>query len=271
MAWRDLRPMNVLQRSLSRRSSHRTMLATEDQFRVPVPGTVPISSMRDLMQFAGILDERIHEMTELHHAEAARLAEAMRSRDTFRDAFDRVAHVTINAILRPRIDTVAARVPGAVLEPVQTPTGLYVGCTVSPSIERPAAAMLCIGIAVDDARQVCAMSARAEFTPAVPDGTPMRILRVDLEAPAWDDMVGWTEDALLWFLDNYVAAHHLAAGQEEQLVRDPVCGMLIPMSMAPERWEYLGETYAFCAHRCRVEFQANPRVYLEGLARLPGG
>ncbi|MHB1071360.1 MAG: YHS domain-containing protein [Gemmatimonadaceae bacterium] len=246
------------------------MLAGEEPPSVPGPGTEDVSNMRDLMQFAGMLDERIAEVTELRHAEAARLAEAMRSRDAFRDAFDRVAYVTINAILRPRIDAAASRVPGAIVEPVQTPIGRYVGCTVSPSIQRPVTALLCIGIAVDDARQVCAMSAKAEFTPAVPERAPMPILRVALEAPPWDEMVRWTEDALLWFLDSYVSAHQLAAAQEDQLVRDPVCGMMIPMSMAPERWVYRGEAYAFCAHRCLVEFQANPRVYLEGLARMPG-
>ncbi len=45
-------------------------------------------------------------------------------------------------------------------------------------------------------------------------------------------------------------------------VTDPVCGMTIEGSEAPERSEYDGETYFFCSSDCREEFAANPDDYV---------
>ncbi len=236
----------------------------EDSDGAPVPGAATTCDMRNLTRFARTLEERLQAMTELRRAEAARLAEAMRPRAAFRDAFDRVAYVAVSAILRPRIEALAAHLPGACIEQVETPAGRYLAGTVGPSIERPAIALLSMGIAADDERLVCAMSARAELIPAVAAFAEPPILRIDVEAPPWDDMVAWTEDTLLSFLDHYVAADRIAAGEDEQLVRDPVCGMMLPMGMAPERFEFRGETFAFCTARCRAEFLANPRVFIAG-------
>jgi Cu+-exporting ATPase len=47
------------------------------------------------------------------------------------------------------------------------------------------------------------------------------------------------------------------------LLRDPVCGMMVPGD-APLRAEFGGQTYVFCAPRCRQRFVADPRAFLEG-------
>jgi Cu+-exporting ATPase len=45
------------------------------------------------------------------------------------------------------------------------------------------------------------------------------------------------------------------------LLRDPVCGMMVPAD-APLRAEFGGQTYVFCAERCRERFVADPRAFL---------
>lgn len=44
-------------------------------------------------------------------------------------------------------------------------------------------------------------------------------------------------------------------------VKDPVCGMTLEDSEAPERADYNSTIYCFCSTSCREEFEANPEDY----------
>jgi heavy metal translocating P-type ATPase len=57
-----------------------------------------------------------------------------------------------------------------------------------------------------------------------------------------------------------------AAGQT---ARDPVCGMAVDVATAKHRHEHAGQTYYFCAARCRERFIADPEKYLEPEAARP--
>ncbi len=46
------------------------------------------------------------------------------------------------------------------------------------------------------------------------------------------------------------------------MVKDPVCGMMIDESTAAGQSEYQGETYYFCAIRCKERFDQNPERYV---------
>lgn len=46
------------------------------------------------------------------------------------------------------------------------------------------------------------------------------------------------------------------------MARDPVCGMEVREDV-PYRSEYGGRTYYFCCRGCKVEFDRNPRRYVE--------
>ncbi len=223
--------------------------------------------MPSMSEFAGTLDHRLRAMEEFRRAEAGRLSEEMRPREVFHQAFDRVADIVVTGIIRPRVETVADRFQKATLESMQTPMGIYVGCTFSPTDTFPVAALLCVGIAMDDERQLCALSLSADLQPAAPGHVTTAVHPVNLAAPQWDAMITWVEAQLLGFIDAYVDAHRLAATRQDNLVRDPVCGMMVSPSVAPEHWSFDGETYSFCARSCREQFMANPRVFLDGLAR----
>jgi Cu+-exporting ATPase len=47
------------------------------------------------------------------------------------------------------------------------------------------------------------------------------------------------------------------------VVKDPVCGMMVDPNTAPARAEYRGQTYYFCAPGCKVAFEKDPEKYLE--------
>lgn len=42
---------------------------------------------------------------------------------------------------------------------------------------------------------------------------------------------------------------------------DPVCGMTVEESDAPDKLDHEGTTYYFCSTDCREEFEANPGDY----------
>lgn len=48
-----------------------------------------------------------------------------------------------------------------------------------------------------------------------------------------------------------------------RMARDPVCGMEVREDV-PHRSEYEGRTYHFCCRGCKVQFDRDPRRYLEG-------
>jgi Cu+-exporting ATPase len=62
-------------------------------------------------------------------------------------------------------------------------------------------------------------------------------------------------------------AHHGAL--EGHSVKDPVCGMTVDPATAKHRHVHDGETYYFCAARCREKFIANPAQYLDAAQAPP--
>ncbi len=46
-------------------------------------------------------------------------------------------------------------------------------------------------------------------------------------------------------------------------VKDLVCGMEVDTDTAAAKTTYEGKTYYFCAPGCKVEFERNPRKYVD--------
>jgi Cu+-exporting ATPase len=60
--------------------------------------------------------------------------------------------------------------------------------------------------------------------------------------------------------------HERHAGHQDRAVqteKDPVCGMTVDPRSAPHHAEHGGQTYHFCAQRCRDKFIADPASYLQ--------
>jgi YHS domain-containing protein len=52
--------------------------------------------------------------------------------------------------------------------------------------------------------------------------------------------------------------------EPRQMVRDPVCKMLVNPRHAVGRSEYNGQTYFFCSAQCKQDFDRNPEQYTDG-------
>jgi Cu+-exporting ATPase len=52
-------------------------------------------------------------------------------------------------------------------------------------------------------------------------------------------------------------------------VTDPVCHMQINSEDAVAKTEHQGQTYYFCADRCRVQFEQDPSRYVTGTKGEP--
>lgn len=70
-----------------------------------------------------------------------------------------------------------------------------------------------------------------------------------------------------------VATHHQhehgASHHDEATVKDPVCGMTVDPANARHRAEHHGETYYFCAQRCKEKFLADPSRFMNASAEPP--
>lgn len=53
-----------------------------------------------------------------------------------------------------------------------------------------------------------------------------------------------------------------ASAMEGEMVKDPVCGMMIDEKTAAGKSDYQGQTYYFCAPICKTRFDENPQKYL---------
>jgi YHS domain-containing protein len=47
----------------------------------------------------------------------------------------------------------------------------------------------------------------------------------------------------------------------DEMVKDPVCGMMIDPKTAVGKSEYQGQTYYFCAAICKTKFDSDPGRY----------
>ncbi len=59
----------------------------------------------------------------------------------------------------------------------------------------------------------------------------------------------------------------MAEVQEAELVRDPVCGMMIEPQDAVSSQDVEGKTYHFCNRSCATKFAADPKSYLQPVAK----
>ena len=48
---------------------------------------------------------------------------------------------------------------------------------------------------------------------------------------------------------------------KKDMVKDPVCGMMVDEKKAKYKSDYKGKTYYFCAPTCKATFDKNPAKY----------
>ncbi|MGD9739222.1 MAG: heavy metal translocating P-type ATPase [Bauldia sp.] len=69
--------------------------------------------------------------------------------------------------------------------------------------------------------------------------------------------------------DHHAGHDHGRGGDPAQLVKDPVCGMMVDPHTTEHRAEHEGRTYYFCCDGCRSSFVADPKRYVGPVAGRP--
>ena len=58
--------------------------------------------------------------------------------------------------------------------------------------------------------------------------------------------------------------HNARVDGDAPTVKDPVCGMTVPLDAGKPSLEHAGETYHFCSSKCHVKFAADPPHFISG-------
>ena len=58
-----------------------------------------------------------------------------------------------------------------------------------------------------------------------------------------------------------MADSHTQHAENQEIIRDPVCGMTVDPNAGKPTLEYEGHTYHFCCDGCRTKFEADPETY----------
>jgi YHS domain-containing protein len=53
-------------------------------------------------------------------------------------------------------------------------------------------------------------------------------------------------------------------GGENEMVKDPICGMNVDEKTAKFKSEHMGKIYYFCSQMCKTTFDKNPMKYTGG-------
>ncbi len=59
--------------------------------------------------------------------------------------------------------------------------------------------------------------------------------------------------------------------KENELTKDPICGMELDLAQTVASYEYLGQIYRFCSHECYDMFRRIPEQYITHVAHDPKG
>jgi len=212
------------------------------------------------------LDRLIEEADRARERELARAVAIMHDSDLARFRFERVAEVIHSGIIRPRAAALAVRFEHATANHFQTPDGLHSYCRFERTTRFPATVDLRCSIVLvgDEAR----LEWSVHVVPALSGLDASERVAVALEAVDWPAVTTWVENHLVAFLRGYLGIQGDPRYQQENVYIDPVCGMEVSGGTGVEFATYEGATYVFCAPSCRERFEANPRLFLEGIVKL---
>ena len=225
--------------------------------------------MPALPEFTREVERRLETADELRRQDGDRLAESMRPREAVRQAFERVAEVVYDAIVRPRTEALAQHFEHATLEHLATPGGRFAQCFFRPTDRFPVTASVSLGVALNEEGTGGVLCYTAELKPALVEYEDAAGIVLPLEGTPWEALTAWVEGKLLGFEETYLTVGRDPAYQRDNVHVDRVCGMPVPAAVAQHSATYEGRTSYFCAAACRARFLEHPALYVHGVARLP--
>jgi YHS domain-containing protein len=188
-----------------------------------------------------------------------RMAESARRWQQFAPLADRL----VQTILRPRLEKLAALFDNAAFLPPEKAGRYHCACEFRRTERFPATVKLELSVGTDGEADNLMARYDLQILPVLFRFQGQSEIAFPLDAVNEGRLTAWVEERLVAFVDTYLSLEGLEAYQQENLVTDPVCGMVLQKPLAAAHVDYQGRTWYFCVEECRRQFAANPERYVK--------
>jgi YHS domain-containing protein len=223
-----------------------------------------------MSSFTNALHDRLEAAAAARAGRRGANATLMEDRSRRQAAFDPAAEVVYRTIIRPMVEEVARAFDNATVEHFKMPTGFTSRCLLARTDRYPASTELAIGIGPAGDGTGAVLTYRLQIIPELMSYSRSDSWTLDLEHVALDEVRTRLSDWLLRFTDTYLRLECEPNYQDWDTHLDPVCGMRISGAAAAHVIEHERRKIYFCSEDCRQRFEANPGLYLTGIAPLSG-
>jgi YHS domain-containing protein/uncharacterized membrane protein HdeD (DUF308 family) len=183
--------------------------------------------------------------------------------------YDQVADQLLATVIRPRMELLARCFENARIS-ADADDRHGCCCTFEHTPRFPARAFFAVGLTHLGEARMMVVQDEAAILPAYVSPPPADRLVTPLEEIDEERVKAWLEGRILAFLDAYLQVETAPRYQEENVVSDPVCGVLLNKSLTSLSCQAGGRTFYFCGEPCRARFlQEMARQTDQVLAGLP--
>lgn len=190
--------------------------------------------------------------------EAEQYMSAMEAR---RERFERLSTQLNEAVIQPRVETLAGYFPNASL--VRDEPAGHCSCWFGYTERFPSTTKVSFVVEHDVRFEKVAVCYETWMTPVFIKFNERDKLTSPLFDLKVDQVSTWVEERLLEFLDLYLQIDRGGDDLDEDAATDPVCGMRISRSAAAASDSHLGHPYFFCSRECQERFAREPTAYVE--------
>jgi YHS domain-containing protein len=202
-------------------------------------------------------DQRKRDLQNHWHQ---RMIETERRWQQFGPLADRLAQT----VIRPRMEKLAEHFDNARFLPPEQAGRYHCACEFQPTERFPAKVKLELSVGTDGRAENLIARYDLQILPIFFHFQGEGEISFPLDGVDEGRLTAWVEERLVGFVDVYLRLEELEPYQRDNLVKDPVCGMVIQKPLASDHVEYQGQTYYFCVEECRKKFADDPARYLTG-------
>lgn len=179
--------------------------------------------------------------------------------------FGMLADRLVQTIIRPRMEKLVTYFENGQFLPPEQPSRYHCVCQFQPTERFPAKVKLELSVTTDGQAEKLIVQEQLQILPVFFQFPSESEITFPLDGVDEGRLTAWVEERMIAFVDTYLRLEQLEPYQRDNLVLDPVCGMLIQKSLAGAHLEYQGRTYYFCVEDCRNKFAGDPARYLESV------
>lgn len=171
-----------------------------------------------------------------------------------RAAFEGEAQHVLSSIVLPRIRAMARHFENADVKEAPE-KGLNCSCHFTHNERFPATVKLSVTIEPRDNNKIMKIYQTVEILPEFIDYERHETLQVPLGKSSDSVLGNWVEVNLLRFIDTYLQLETHPIYQKDNLVTDPICGMVFPPAEAEGCIDNDGRKIHFCSAVCRDAYR----------------